>query len=152
MQDQSAFARIANAPTTQRNDRYRDGTYELRIGKVIYERKRAGDCFIVELEVISAKEKEKGVTPNNVGSTFGIVWNMTYDSSPGNAKKFICAALGEDESTVAPNDLIATISEITSDRQPLKGVRIDGETFRTETKKGGVYVGMNWKHVPTSKF
>jgi len=153
---QSVFQKIASAQAFQGGSWIRDGRYVLQVKKIECGQKFSGNHFIVEFVVVSCERTEPFADPNPVGSLCS--WVLALDknlSAPGNAKTFILALLGYD-GEVSVDDLVATIDEITGDKNPAKGMLIHDETFRKPTKaqmaskeadRSKLFLGHRWSNI-----
>jgi hypothetical protein len=149
-----AFAKISGAQESGGGNIIRDGNYKLLIEKVHMLNGHNGECFIAEMRVLEsaasglADEFGKPVIPNPVGSTCSLVCNITkYDAAAGTAKKFIRAALaGLGMTPEEVGDQLAqargqqrgsiedTAAWVCGDENPLHGVLISDNTYRTSNK------------------
>jgi hypothetical protein len=153
------------AKTSERGDRFSDGSYLLSIKKIKLETSRKGEqLFIVDFRVDESSRISDKYAPNAVKSVVGWVQNFTTnaDMAPGNTVSFLCALLDmkqPDEKTMtrdayneAFNNALEKMYVATDDDgAALKGARIRMTTFRTITKKGNDFLGCNWSHVPDQK-
>ncbi len=121
------------------------GGYELEIQKVIFDKKRKGDTFIVEFKVLNSWQTDTSKTPNKAGSKASYVVVMNNDSAPGNVKSFLMAALGVPEGEVDEQAII----EACSDAQPLRFFRIKDMAFEKPQRQdpNKMFTYHNWEHV-----
>lgn len=147
------FQTIAGAKTFGRADRFKDGRGVLTVRNVLQFRGQKGDQFVMEFKLESVEAKD-GKPANTVGATVGQALNLTTNqSAPGNAKAFVLALMGADDD---PN-LGETIQELVNTDpialgvngkpmqvQPARGMRVGFETYHTQTKAGGDFMGINF--------
>jgi hypothetical protein len=130
-----AFAKIAGASITGGGNNIRHGNYTFLIEKVEIDTKFGGEMFIAEFRVAEAEangavdEQGRPVVPNAVGSTCSLVCNLTkFENAKGNALAFLVGAmggLGYTQAQVTPE----VIGEVTSARNPLRGLAVRDETY-----------------------
>jgi hypothetical protein len=162
--------KIAAAKITQGGNNIKDGKYIFSILKILSEKKRNGNMFIVEMLVDESSsipdifEKDgKPVHANAAGTTVSWVLNLdNNDSAPGNIKAFVLGLFDESEADIdaeelqakskgEPSPLATTLGELISREQPALGRKIVSETYRKLIKSGKnagqPFVGHNWRHV-----
>ncbi len=170
----ATLARIASAKTSGNNNRFKDGIYLCVVLGVTLTNKKAGDCFIPELQVLTAEAVEdayydptgakavwgnapgaKIMPPNKPGTTVGCVWIMTQDSAPGNAKMFTLRLWGEDVDAFSAKEEEANlkgedgpISEalayVIGAEQPSRGMLVRANVLRSPKKDKEPFVGPTW--------
>lgn len=169
--------KIANARSSRpRYPNVYDGYYLFEVRKTLCEPTRnKGDAFILELGVVTAtpmnSPESQGVTPNQPGTICAIVNLLNQDSAPGNVKAFILGVLGLDEQSMTrqvehngqvvhvkltPDEVSAEIAEtfveVVSEQQPLCGMLVSAQTYRTKIKSGPnagkPFVGVDWTYYP----
>jgi len=133
-------------------DKFFPGVYpDLEIKVVKVKEGFHGLRFIVETEVVSKpREREPGVAPTPVGATGS--WGTRIDGKWGDiglgeAKAFIgvCHGLSASETDELSEDEIKRrMREAISPEQPLAGIHVAAEIWRTTTKSGHPMIKAMW--------
>lgn len=154
------FEKIANAQTFENGVWLNPGSYMLEVQKILAEKKRKGNMFIVEFNVLEAVQTDPQVKPNPVGTRASLVINLDKDSGPGNAKEFAASLADEPgwtkkyenpaDAQAANASAFEGLATMCSDAQPFKFFRIRDEANNKPTRAGGVFTAHHWQHVPPS--
>lgn len=175
------MAKLAKARASGTGNNFRDGKYRLAIKKMGLEDGFKGTRFQATFTVVqSAKVAvvglggkgpqglEKGkvfdIIPQPIGSDVDwLAMDLDKDDQPGagNVRRLIMDLF--DRKDLSDDEYIETLSEmcdITDEGEPLpqplnlaKGMLIDMETVRVNTKKNGIeIVTCKWSHVPESSY
>jgi hypothetical protein len=138
----------------------RDGIYKLLIEKVTLQELQGGDTFIAEMRVLESRsngaldEAGKTITPNAQGSSVSLVCQIgKFESAAGNARKFMVnAAMGLGYTQEQVDEEM--IARICSEANPLRGVALACETYRTTNKgrhnpenRGKIMTLPGWKPI-----
>jgi hypothetical protein len=161
------FRKIAQASASTGGNWIKQGKYIFETKKLIGEVKQGGPTFIAELVVVSAEPVTDVETPNAVGSTASYVQLLEkHKSAMGNAKAFLLALDGKEESEVGEEEFVRMLEFYTNSDpkltmvengqtftvsvNPAKGMRIACETYRQEkrTKPGEIMTLPRWSTVP----
>lgn len=147
---QDILNQIAGANATAGGNFIRDGAYLYTIKSTIIQKGHTGVCWIAELRVDEAKQTEKDVEPNPVGSIVSMICNFTkHVAAPGNAKAYVLAAVGNKENEVTQEQMAAMLQQVVSSGQPLCGVQIRNSTYRKMTRDNKTRLTLNrFEHVP----
>lgn len=147
---QDILNQIAGANATAGGNFIRDGEYLYTIKSTIIQKGHTGVCWIAELRVDEARQTEKDVEPNPVGSIVSMICNFTkHVAAPGNAKAYVLAAVGNKENEVTQEQMAAMLQQVVSSGQPLCGVQIRNSTYRKMTRDNKTRLTLNrFEHVP----
>src|SRR5258707_15854075 len=152
---QAALEAIAKADATKSGNFLRaNAIYRLKVEKVVAFKGYKGLQFIAECRVLemtptgqpSVNPKTKQPMPQNAVGTLGNFHvNLDNDAGPGNVKAFLMALLNEPEEEIS----IGALTELCSDKQPLKGLEIWDETFEKPLQNSpGNFTHHRWEHIP----
>jgi hypothetical protein len=146
---QDIFTQIATASATRGGQYIKDGAYRYIIEKCWLENKQNGLCFGMEFAVKTSAKNHATIDPDPVGASVSNVQNFKHKSATGNVKAFVLAALGLEEHAVSDADFAATLQQIVSEAQPLRGMEVDNITYRQLTRdKTKELVLCRFSHVP----
>lgn len=167
--------KLGKAKTSGVGNNFKDGRYRLVIKSMGFQEGHKGMRYQVEfvvansvkVPVVSVKTGEAlNIEPNPVGATVDwLCTDLDKDDKPGagNLKRFILTLVGAlDASDEDYLDTLAELSDTTPDAEPLpvnerqqpgRGMVIDMETVRIETKinKKEIVV-CKFSHVPKSQY
>jgi hypothetical protein len=141
-QQDDIHSAIGSATPSKGGNFVRDGEYLFAVEKAITHQNDDGIFFVAELRVLESKavpvtmlaEGETAPTPNPVGSTASLAFNLTkFKSAKGNARAFLIGVLGGigyAEEQVGGQQS----REACSPQQPLRGMLVRDQTFRKMTR------------------
>lgn len=147
----SIFDKIAEstAPET-RHPRPTVGDYRLRAVELEHRPDGfKGESFVFTFEVDSAKQTDKEIKPNEVGSPVALTWNVTTNKyGMGEIKACLAAIAGVKATDIKGSDVQKAVSEA----QPCKDVFVGCRAFlgsKINDKTGEPYT--NYSFYPVSQ-
>lgn len=142
---QDLAARIAAAKASKAGNYIKPGKYVFEIQKLIADKMRGGNMFVVEMTVVSAQQTDPAYSPNVVGSSVSYVVNMDKDSGMGNVKSFIMAVLDVPETEVTAEAVV----ELLGPSEPLRFARIADEAFNRpmRSKPNEMFTNHRWEYI-----
>jgi hypothetical protein len=129
------FDGIENAKASFASNYVRAGSYEADLGKVELTKNHAKVEFLaIEMTVTKVMDNDEG-RGHKVGDEITHLMKVQNTSFLGNFKQFAASALNCDADQVGK----AEADRITSDEQPLVGVKVGFVARQTTTKAGGPF-------------
>jgi hypothetical protein len=168
--------KLAKARASGVGNNFKDGKYRLAIKKMGFQDGFKGDRYQVEFVVMNAQKlaglrsvktgEPLDITPNAVGSTvdwMAVKLDDPESPGPGNVKKLILTLENDDNMPDEEYlDMLAYVSDVDEGGDPLppadctepaRGMVIDMETVRIETKKNKKEIVVcKWSHVPETEY
>jgi hypothetical protein len=140
--------KVAEASANKSGTPLVDGNYLLTVVNLIVHDGYKGTSFIAEMVVDESSTAREGIRPNAPGTRASYVVNLTKNEmGPGNAKSYILALLGKEESEISDEDFIEALQGLVTPDQPARGPQLRDSTFFKNTKDGRPFTGHNWSYV-----
>jgi hypothetical protein len=142
------FKKIAESTPTGGGNYLTYGAGRLLVHRISFDRKRSGEAFILEGEIVQNKKNHLTEECDPPGSKRTFMQNGfgTDNGSEGRTKAVILALAGLPEKT-PPDLFVAELEKFCDEKNPGRGMLLDFASYNVETKKGVKLPGFNWVHV-----